>query len=190
MHKGHQLLVTEQSEVEFQIGRYQDKVTCDIIPMDVCHVLLGRRWKFDRKVVHDGSKNCYKFEMGGIQHTLIPLQEGNGAEKEEPKNLVLNGKKFLQHMTEEEVSYAIVWKPRIEPISTVISDFPVEIKDMLEDYQDIVVDDLPNELPSERSISHHIDPIPGAGLWNKVIYRMTPTYKETSFPIVQVVFFF
>ena len=27
MHKGHQFLVTEQSEVEFQIGRYQDKVT-------------------------------------------------------------------------------------------------------------------------------------------------------------------
>ena len=27
LHKGHQLLVIEQSEVEFQIGRYQDKVT-------------------------------------------------------------------------------------------------------------------------------------------------------------------
>ena len=42
LHKGHRLLVTEQSEVEFQIGRYQDKVTCDVIHMDVCHVLLGR----------------------------------------------------------------------------------------------------------------------------------------------------
>ena len=27
LHKGHQLLVTEKSEVEFQIGIYQDKVT-------------------------------------------------------------------------------------------------------------------------------------------------------------------
>ena len=99
LHKGHRLLVIEQSEVEFQINRYQDKVDCDIIPMDACHVLLGRPWQFDRKVVHNGSKSCYKFEMGGIQHTLLPLQEGNGAAKEEPKTLVLNGKKFLQQMT-------------------------------------------------------------------------------------------
>ena len=86
------------------------------------------------------------------------------------------------------MSYVIVCKPRIEPVSTVISDFPVEIKDMLEDYQDIVVDELPNELPPESSISHHIDMIPGSSLPNKVSYRMTLTYKETSFPIVQVVF--
>ena len=85
--------------MEFQIGRYQDKVTCDIIPMDVCHVLVGRPWKFDRKVVHDGSKNCYKFDMGAIQHTSLPLKEGNGVEKVETKNLVINGKKILQRMT-------------------------------------------------------------------------------------------
>eukprot|EP00253_Pinus_taeda_P008213 PITA_08213 len=42
LQKGHQLLVDEQSEVEFQIGRYKDKVVCDIMPMDVCHILLGR----------------------------------------------------------------------------------------------------------------------------------------------------
>ena len=81
-------------------------------------------------------------------------------------------------MTEEEVSYVIICKPKIEPISTAISYFLVEIKDMLEDYQDIVVDDLPNELPSERSISHHIDLIPRASLPNKDAYRMTPKENE------------
>ena len=92
LHKGHQLLVTKHSEFEFQIGSYKDKVTCDIMPMDVCHVLLGRPWQFDRKVIHDGNRNCYKFEMGGIHHTLSPLQEGNGAILNEPKDLLLGGK--------------------------------------------------------------------------------------------------
>lgn len=96
LHKGHQLLVTEKSEVDFQIDRYQDKVICDIMPMDVCHVLLGRPWKFDSKVVHDGSKNFYKFKIVGIQHTLLPFQEGNGDTKNEPKYLLLGGKEFLQ----------------------------------------------------------------------------------------------
>ena len=59
---------------------------------------------------------------------------------------------------------------------------------MLEDYQDIVVDGLPNEFPPEISISHHVDLIPRASLPNKATYRMAPTYKETSFSIVQVVF--
>ena len=42
LQKGHQFLVDEECEVEFQIGRYKDKVVCDIMPMDVCHILLGR----------------------------------------------------------------------------------------------------------------------------------------------------
>ena len=44
LQKGHQLLVNEQCEVEFQIGSYKDKVLCDVMPMDVCHILLGRPW--------------------------------------------------------------------------------------------------------------------------------------------------
>ena len=42
LQKGHQLLVDEQCEVEFRIGKYHDTVVCDIMPMDVCHILLGR----------------------------------------------------------------------------------------------------------------------------------------------------
>ena len=49
---------------------------------------------------------------------------------------------------------------------------------MLGDYQDIIVDDLPDALPPKRSISHHIDLIPGASLPNKDAYRMTPRENE------------
>lgn len=44
LNKGKQVLVNEKSWVKFQIGRYKDKVLCDIIPMDVYHMLLGRPW--------------------------------------------------------------------------------------------------------------------------------------------------
>ena len=42
LHKGHQILVSEQCEVDLQIGPYKDKILCDVMPMDVCHILLGR----------------------------------------------------------------------------------------------------------------------------------------------------
>lgn len=47
LQKGHQLIVAEQCKVEIHISTYKDVILCDVIPMDVCHVLLGRPWQFD-----------------------------------------------------------------------------------------------------------------------------------------------
>lgn len=178
LQKGHQLLVNEQSEVEFQIGKYKDKVLCDIMPMDVCHILLGCPWQFDRSVTHDGASNCYQFEKDGIKHTLVPLKEEGTAETSSPKTLLLGGKEFLQQMEEEEVSYAVVYKPKVVLMDTEIADLPMEVQELLHEFHDIVVDELPSELPPKRSISHHIDLIPGASLPNKAAYRMTPKENE------------
>ena len=49
---------------------------------------------------------------------------------------------------------------------------------MLDNYCDIVVDDLLDEMPPVRNISHQIDFIPGSNLSNKVAYRMNPTENE------------
>jgi hypothetical protein len=35
-------MVSQQCQVEFKIGGYKDEILCDVIPMDVCHILLGR----------------------------------------------------------------------------------------------------------------------------------------------------
>ena len=62
LQKGHQVMVSQQCQVDIKIGGYRDKILCDVIPMDVCHILLGRPWEFDRKVIHDGRKNTYTLE--------------------------------------------------------------------------------------------------------------------------------
>ena len=70
--------------MEFHIGTYKDEVLCDIIPMDVCHILVGSPSQYDRKDVHDGRKNTYSLEKDGKRHTLSLLadkivQEGLGS---------------------------------------------------------------------------------------------------------------
>jgi len=83
------------------------------MPMDVCHLLLGQPWQFDRKVVHDGENNTYKFEKDGIKRTLVPFKEESTARTSISKALLLVGKKFLQQMEKEEVNYAVVCKPKV-----------------------------------------------------------------------------
>ncbi len=178
LQKGHQLLVDEQCKVEFQICRYKDKVVCDIMPMDVCHILLGKPWQYDRKVVHDGLKNCYKFVKDGIKHMFFPIKEEGTAGKSEPRALLVSGKQFLKQVEDSEMGYAVVNKARTVLLHIEVSDLPIEIQQMLQEFMDIVVDDLPDKLPPKRSISHHIDFIPGASLPNKVAYQISPKDNE------------
>ncbi|GKB83406.1 gag-pol polyprotein [Tanacetum coccineum] len=66
--------VSKRCLVKFSIGKkYSDEVWCDVVPMDACHVLLGRPWQFDRKTKHDGFKNTYTFEKDGTIIILGPF---------------------------------------------------------------------------------------------------------------------
>ena len=48
----------------------------------------------------------------------------------------------------------------------------------MDNFTDIVVDELPNSLPPIRSINHHIELIPGESLPSKAAYRLTPRENE------------
>jgi hypothetical protein len=128
LQKGHQIFVTEQCKVDFQIGTYQDVILCDIMPMDVCHILLGRPWQFDRNAIHDGRRNTYTLEKDGNKHTLLPLKVE--ADKEAAgNNVTLMNEKILLQEDEKgkEMHFASVGKPKVILTSTNLEDLPEEI---------------------------------------------------------------
>ncbi|XP_048229082.1 uncharacterized protein LOC125369852 [Ricinus communis] len=49
--------INKQVRMVFTIGKYEDEVLCDVVPMHMSHILLGRPWQYDRKVIHDGFSN-------------------------------------------------------------------------------------------------------------------------------------
>lgn len=65
--------VNRQVLVTFRIGKYEDEVLCDVVPMQAGHLLLGRPWQFDRRVKHDGFTNKYSFEFKQRKITLAPM---------------------------------------------------------------------------------------------------------------------
>jgi hypothetical protein len=168
-------MVTKQCLVEFRIEGYRDEILCDVIPMDVCHILLGRPWQFDGNVIHDGRKNTYTLEKNGKTHMLLPIEEKKVKEEANTSILLMSGKELLKEVKkEQEMQFVVVRKPRIILTTTSMDDFPEEVQELLDNFADIVVDELPNSFPPTISIIHHVDLIPGASLPNKVAYKLTP----------------
>jgi len=71
--KEEEIKVTKQVLLNFLIGNFKDEALCDIVPMKANHILLGRPWQFDRKVVYDGHANTYVFSSLGKKFTILPL---------------------------------------------------------------------------------------------------------------------
>ncbi|GJV87680.1 reverse transcriptase domain-containing protein [Tanacetum coccineum] len=73
LKKGNIIKVTHRCLVPFSIGnKYSDEIWCEVIPMDACHILLGRLWQYDRRAKHDGFLNTYTFKC---KITKIPLTQ-------------------------------------------------------------------------------------------------------------------
>ena len=75
LQKGTNIKVKHRCLVSFTIGKhYKDEIWCDVVPMDACHMLLGRPWQCDQKVIYDGFKNTYTFHKDGHKIILAPMK--------------------------------------------------------------------------------------------------------------------
>ena len=108
MKDEHKILVSEKCIVKLKIGPFTDKVMCHIIPMDCCHILLGRPWKYDIHVVYDGRLNQYTTWTNGVKFKLLPLIET-------PNEIIcivgvcmVSGKEFEKDMKKSLVFFAII----------------------------------------------------------------------------------
>jgi hypothetical protein len=91
--------------------------------MDVCHVLLGRPWQFDKNVIHDGRKNTYTLEKNGRTHMLLPIEEKKVKEEESTSILLMSGKEIPKQVKKEhEMQFVVVRKPRFILTSTSMDD--------------------------------------------------------------------
>jgi hypothetical protein len=110
---------------------------------------------------------------------LLPIEEKKVKEEANTCILLMSGKELLKEVKRgQEMQFVVVRKPRVVLTSTTMDDLPEEVQELLDNFVDIVVDEMPNSLPPIRSISHHIDLILGASMPNKAAYRLTPRENE------------
>ncbi|XP_031398472.1 uncharacterized protein LOC116209048 [Punica granatum] len=153
LNESGEVKVNKQVQISFTIGRYNDKVLCDVVPMHASHMLLGRPWQFDRQAIHDGYKNRYSFVKDGRKVTLVPLTP------------------YQVYEDQLRIKRSICEKSEVE----------AEIerkKESEQEFGDVFPTELPNRLPPIKGIEHQIDFVPGAAIPNRPAYRSNP--EETK----------
>ena len=74
--RGTEVKIMEICHIKFTIGKnYADEVTCDVVEMDACHIILGCPWQYDVDATYKGRDNMYVLMKGGLKVILGPIKE-------------------------------------------------------------------------------------------------------------------
>ena len=132
--------------------------------MHVCHFLLRRPWKYDRKVIYDGFKNTYTFIKDGQKIVLAPSKpEIAPPSKLEEKNYLLSKSELEKEIRAGSDVMALVVVEETESEKEI----PKEVEPILEEFVDVVPQEIPHGLTPMSDIQHQIDLVPGSILPNK-----------------------
>ena len=86
----------------------------------------------------------YTLEKSGRTHMLLPIKYKEVKTEMSNTILLMSGKELLDEVKkEEDMQFIVVRKPRVILRNTSIDNIPEEIQELLENFVDIVVDDLP-----------------------------------------------
>ncbi|XP_078434274.1 uncharacterized protein LOC144705461 [Wolffia australiana] len=176
--------VKMQCYVPLKMSMYDEKVLCDVLPMKIGSIILGRPWFYDHDVQLAANANTCPFIYGGrrliwyplVRLPSLPTQSSTTLSRTPPPTIVTNGFIIRRELEQDReltpVCYAMTLSDGVTDSS---HENPTpDITQLLEEYADVFPAELPNELPPLRNIQHAIDLVLGATLPNLPHYQMDP----------------
>lgn len=135
-----------EHRIPFSIGNYyKDEVVCNVVNMDTYHMLLGRRWQYNTNRIYKYKDNVYFFVKDGRKITLGMRRETR------PK------------VSKVEKSFINIGNTTSKLKDTSNDEKRTKVPDKLitlENFKEIILDDLLDGLPSMRDThrGHHPTP--------------------------------
>uniref|UniRef100_A0A2N9GRT7 Retrotransposon gag domain-containing protein n=1 Tax=Fagus sylvatica TaxID=28930 RepID=A0A2N9GRT7_FAGSY len=154
--KGGEIKVIKRCMVSFSIWKkYEDVVSCDVVPMDVCHLLLRRPWQYDRDTSHNGKNNTYSLKLNGKKFTLLSMK--HKVTQKLDKTLLLI-KSFAHDHSDSGCAYMLgadlCANNEGNEVEKNMGDVPSAIKELLEEFGDYTPIELPLGLSPMKNIQH------------------------------------
>nr|KYP40889.1 Transposon Ty3-I Gag-Pol polyprotein [Cajanus cajan] len=143
------IIVDKQMKVKFSIGNYEDHVK-------------------KKKKVEKKKEKKHKSLKKKKEEKPLPLE---GIQQEEI---------LKQTLLVEKSSYILLCRSmlRCHNLNLGPSSLPIEVSQLLKEFDDVFPSEGPKGLPPFRDIEHQIDFVPGASLPNRLAYRTNP--QETK----------
>ncbi|GFS34711.1 bifunctional inhibitor/lipid-transfer protein/seed storage 2S albumin superfamily protein [Actinidia rufa] len=156
--------IKQRCLVPIQILSYSDKIWCDVVPMDIGHIILGRPWLFDMDVTIYGRSNSCSFLFENKRIKLNPLQPkpASKQKKENPTNgkdlNIISPKEFERKINDQSILFAVV----VHDASTESQDTPPEeVTSILQEFHEVILMFLPILLPPiDNPTTSDITPAP------------------------------
>ena len=124
--------------------------------MWVSSIILGRPWFYDNDAILHGWYNTCVFTFYGKKITINPTPPQESTKR--GYSLLKEKKVGLNFITVKELEKEIsegttIWMLAVKEVSDPIDkEYPQEVKEVLSEFSDMFLEDLPDQLPPLRDV--------------------------------------
>jgi hypothetical protein len=173
------LQVTRRCKLRFAItANFVDEVELDVIPLDICGIVLGSPYLYDRKAIFHRHENKYHLFKDGVEYIVrahtkkmnLPLINAG-----QMKRLVNASKNFVLLMI----------KPKEDIETEAFQGFDTKLKsdlyEVVTHYDEMFKE--PKGLPPKRGVQHEIQlqqdsPLPNIGMYRMSVMENAEIKKQ------------
>ena len=189
---GSRKVADQQLGVTLQIDRYQDNTKLVVLPLNTASydIILGMAWirsvqaniQFDPDAVivnWSGERIALK-PANKKHHDIAGRATSPTKEVDELSSVLITERKLNKMIRKQQISHIYIGRlvqnnaTEGNSESSAATDPKVQamIDEIQREYND-VLSGLPNKLPPQRDVDHHIELVPGSTPPSKAVYRMS-----------------
>jgi hypothetical protein len=175
------LQVTRKCKLRFAItANFVDEVELDVIPLDICGIVLGSPYLYDRKAIFYRQENKYHLFKDNVEYVVR-------AHTKKMNLSVINAGQMKRLVNASKNFVLLMIKPKNDVENEAFEGCDSKLKsslyEVVNQYDDMFKE--PKGLPPKRGIQHEIQlqqdcPLPNIGMYRMSVMENTEIKKTNS----------
>jgi hypothetical protein len=173
------LQVTRRCKLRFSItANFVDEVELDVIPLDICGIVLGSLYLYDRKVIFHRHENKYHLFKNGVEYIV-------SAHTKKMNLSLINAGQMKRLVNASKNFVLLMIKPKDDIENEAFQDCDKKLKsdlyEVVTQYDEMFKE--PKGLPPKRGVQHEIQlqqdsPLPNIGMYRMSVMENAKIKKQ------------